>query len=314
MTKPKKNRNPNLSLCLLVLGACLTIGSLSHAQDTATEAEAPAVEAEKSADVAPPATDAQEPVKSADDTAKAGDAAAESPEAAPAQSAPAQGEAAPAADGAPAAPNQADAAPKEQTPEDAEKAVKEMQEADASYRAKIRGLEEKVNELKESIFRSKAKLMMLTEQVTGGLSTSAKLLLVHEDQMGAGFRLVQRHFFLDGMPLHQDTDETGERFQNEGEIIIFDGPIVEGTHTLTVSLVYRGEGSGLFSYLEGYNFQLKDSFTFTTEQGKITTNKVVGFEQGDFTTNFLERPAIRMDTEVLDDRVEDDLDQGIVVP
>ena len=30
-----------------------------------------------------------------------------------------------------------------------------MQEADATYRAKIRGLEEKVNELKESIFRSK---------------------------------------------------------------------------------------------------------------------------------------------------------------
>jgi hypothetical protein len=203
------------------------------------------------------------------------------------------------------------------TPEsadDAEKAMREMQEADATYRAKIRGLEEKVNELKESIFRSKAKLMMLTEQVTGGLSTSAKLLLLHENQMGTGFALVQRHFFLDGMPLHQDADETGERFKDEGEIIIFDGPIIEGTHTLTVSLVYRGEGTGLFSYLDGYAFHLKDSFTFTTEQGKITTNKVVGFEKGDFTTSYLERPAIRLDSEIIDDRVEDDLEQGVVVP
>jgi hypothetical protein len=203
---------------------------------------------------------------------------------------------------------------KQQSPDEAEKAMREMQEADATYRAKIRGLEEKVNELKESIFRSKAKLMMLTEQVTGGLSTSAKLLLLHENQMGAGFALVQRHFFLDGMPLHQDADDTGERFKNEGEIIIFDGPIIEGTHTLTVSLVYRGEGSGLFSYLDGYAFHLKDSFTFTTEQGKITTNKVVGFEKGDFTTSYLERPAIRLDSEIIDDRVEDDLEQGVVVP
>ena len=116
------------------------------------------------------------------------------------------------------------------------------------------------------------------------------------------------------MPLHQDADETGERFKNEGEIIIFDGPIVEGTHTLTVSLVYRGEGSGLFSYLDGYAFHLKDSFTFTTEQGKITTNKVVGFEKGDFTTSYLERPALRLDSEIIDDRVEDDLEQGVVVP
>jgi hypothetical protein len=202
----------------------------------------------------------------------------------------------------------------QQSPDEAEKAMREMQEADATYRAKIRGLEEKVNELKESIFRSKAKLMMLTEQVTGGLSTSAKLLLLHENQMGSGFALVQRHFFLDGMPLHQDADDTGERFKNEGEIIIFDGPIIEGTHTLTVSLVYRGEGSGVFSYLDGYAFHLKDSFTFTTEQGKITTNKVVGFEKGDFTTSYLERPAIRLDSEIIDDRVEDDLEQGVVVP
>ena len=78
---------------------------------------------------------------------------------------------------------------------DAEKAMREMQEADATYRAKIGGLEEKVNELKESIFRSKAKLMMLTEQVTGGLSTSARVLLLHENQMGSGFALVQRHSF-----------------------------------------------------------------------------------------------------------------------
>ncbi|MBL91075.1 MAG: dihydrolipoamide acetyltransferase [Myxococcales bacterium] len=308
MTMPKKNRYPNPVLCCLVLGACLTAGSWSYAQDTAAETETPAVEAEKPAEEVP-AAEGQEPAKATDEAPAAQEGApAESTEAAPAE-----GEAAATPDTAPAA-TQEGAAPQEQSPEDAEKAMREMKEADASYRAKIRGLEEKVNELKESIFRSKAKLMMLTEQVTGGLSTSAKLLLVHENQMGSGFRLVQRHFFLDGMPLHQDTDESGERFQNEGEIIIFDGPIVEGTHTLTVSLVYRGSGSGLFSYLEGYNFQLKDSFTFTTEQGKITTNKVVGFEQGDFTTNFLERPAIRMDTEVLDDRVEDDLDQGIVVP
>ena len=189
-----------------------------------------------------------------------------------------------------------------------------IRDAEASYRVKIRGLEEKVNELKENIFRSKAKLIMLTEMVTGGLSTSAKMVIVHKDEMGPGYSLIQRHYFLDGMPLHQDADQSGERFKGESELVIFDGPIVEGTHTLTVSMVYRGNGRGIFSYLDGYTFNLKDSFTFTAEQGRITASKVVGFERGDFTTQYLDRPAIRFDTEVFDDKVEEAEASDAMVP
>ncbi len=306
MTKPKIVKKP---FYLPKIGRakllCAALGALFLVTHAAAQEEAVQ---------AAPAATTEAAVNAATEKPVGDDAAKSSPEEKATPTDAAATEAVPAEAGT-AATGAVEAGQQEpQSPDDAEKAMREMQEADATYRAKIRGLEEKVNELKESIFRSKAKLMMLTEQVTGGLSTSAKLLLLHENQMGSGYALVQRHFFLDGMPLHQDADDTGERFKNEGEIIIFDGPIVEGTHTLTVSLVYRGEGAGLFSYLDGYAFHLKDSFTFTTEQGKITTNKVVGFEKGDFTTSYVERPALRLDSEIVDDRVEDDLEQGVVVP
>ena len=43
--------------------------------------------------------------------------------------------------------------------------------SDSGYRIRIKNLEEKVNELKENIFRAKSKLTLLTETVAGG-STS----------------------------------------------------------------------------------------------------------------------------------------------
>lgn len=173
-----------------------------------------------------------------------------------------------------------------------------LQTADESYDVKIRDMEEKVNELKEKIFRSKARLLALQEMVFTGVSTGARAVIVHRNEMGASFRLREMHYFIDGAPLKQEVDETGDGLNAKEEIQLFSGNIVPGNHQITVNLTYQGHGFGVFSYLNGYTFRIKSSYTFKAEDGKETRINIVAHEKGGFTTELKDRPAVRYDVEV----------------
>lgn len=206
---------------------------------------------------------------------------------------------APTASAAPAATTPAPATTPEATttPTTAAPAVT----ADEEYGLRMKQLESNIAELKEQIFRSKAKLTLLTEQVQGGSSSGSRLVLTHKNQMGGNFLLVEVDYFLDGSPLWQEVDETGRKLTPKKEHLLWDGNIVEGPHTLTVELKYKGNGTGAFQYLAGYQWKLKDAITFTAEPGKLVVIDAVAFEQGNFTTEMTERPRIRFEKNVKQD-------------
>jgi hypothetical protein len=170
--------------------------------------------------------------------------------------------------------------------------------ADESFNTRVRALEEQVVDLKEKIYRSKARLQLLQETVLGGdLSTGARAVLFHRNEMGDSFVLESVAYALDGAPIFTRTDETSEELSKHKELEIFSGRIVPGQHQVAVRLVYRGHGYGVFSYLEGYRFKVQSSYTFNAEPGKVTTVRVVGFEKGGLTTDLQDRPAVRYDIE-----------------
>ena len=173
--------------------------------------------------------------------------------------------------------------------------------ADEEYGLKMKELENSVAELKEQIFRSKAKLTLLTEQVQGGSGAGSRIVLTHKNQMGPNFLLVEVDYFLDGTPLWQEVDDVGTKLTAKKEYPLWDGNIIEGSHTLTVELKYKGNGTGAFQYLAGYQWKLKDALTFTAEPGKLVSIDVVGFEQGTFTTEMTDRPRIRFYQNVQND-------------
>lgn len=202
--------------------------------------------------------------------------------------APAEGEApaeAPAAEAAPAEAATSEAATTEAAPS--------SEEMDAgTYAVRLRDLEQRINELKEQIFRSKARLSLLAETVLEGSFGGAQAVIMHENKMSSSFRLVKVVYALDGAPIFNRADEQGglgdrERFE------VFNGRIVPGEHTITVNLEYRGHGYGIFSYLRGYRFRVRSSYSFTAPEGKAATIRVVGYEKGGPTAPLEERPAIR---------------------
>jgi hypothetical protein len=161
-----------------------------------------------------------------------------------------------------------------------------------TYGVRLRDLEHRVNELKEQIFRSKARLSLLAETVLQGVVAGAQAQIVHENKMGNSYKLVRVVYALDGAPILNKADEEGGLGERE-QFDVYNGSIVPGEHTLTVQLEYRGHGYGIFSYLKGYRFKVNSSHTFTAAEGKLTTLRVVGYEKGGPTAPLEERPAVR---------------------
>ena len=216
----------------------------------------------------------------------------------------------PAAEGAASAEAEAAADPapaeaqppaaEEQPADEAEPSDGDDEADEDAYDVRVRDLEERVNQLKMRIYQSKARLVRLQEAVMHGVVSGARARLVHRNEMGSTFKLQEAHYFLDGAPLKQMSNLDGS-LADQKEIELFQGQIVPGNHQLSVNLVYAGNGYGIFSYLKGYRFKIRSSYTFSAEEGKFTEIKVVGYERGGITTDLRERPTVRYDVDVMKD-------------
>jgi hypothetical protein len=206
--------------------------------------------------------------------------AAEAPAAAaPAAGAPAAG--APAATGAPA----------EAAPAAGALPPPGAQTEAGGYTVRLRHLERSVSELKEQVFRTKARLQLLKETVLGGVIGASRAVIKHRNEMGATFRLIKATYALDGVQIFSKADDTG-RMSEMQEFDIYNGAIQPGSHTLTVALVYQGNGFGVFSYMNNMKFNVKSSNTFVASEGRATSVTVVGHEKGGMTTNMEEKPTV----------------------
>ncbi len=170
---------------------------------------------------------------------------------------------------------------------------------DASASAvRLKALERNVNDLKEQVFRTRARLNLLKETVLGGVIGASRCVIKHKNEMGSTFRLIKVVYALDGVQIMNKVDDTG-RLADMPEFDVYNGAIQPGNHTLSVQVVYQGSGFGVFSYLKGYKFKASSSNTFLAADGKATVVTVVGYEKGGMTTNMEDKPAIEFKVSLL---------------
>lgn len=156
---------------------------------------------------------------------------------------------------------------------------------------RLKALERSVNDLKEQVFRTRARLNLLKETVLGGVIGASRCVIKHKNDMGATFRLIKVVYALDGVQIMNKVDDTG-RLADMPEFDVYNGAIQPGNHTLSVQLVYQGSGFGVFSYLKGYKFKASASNTFIAADNKATVVTVLGYEKGGLTTNMEDKPAV----------------------
>jgi hypothetical protein len=185
----------------------------------------------------------------------------------------------------------------------AQKVAQSEVESMGTYTVRLTDLEDRVQRLKEQIFRSKARLSLLAETVLNRKIAGSKAAISFRNEMGGSFRLMKATFLMDGAPIFNKSDDAGSLAEQE-VVTLFDGPVMPGEHTLSVVLLYRGHGFGIFSYLSGYQFTTKSSRTFTVNEGKEIKLEVVGFEKGDATTPLEDRPDVRYIVNIVDDEAK----------
>jgi hypothetical protein len=166
------------------------------------------------------------------------------------------------------------------------------------YTVRLRSLEKNVNELKEQIFRTKARLNLLKETVLGGVIGASRAIIKHKNEMGSSFRLIKAVYALDGVQIFAKTDDTG-RLSEMQEFDVYNGAIQPGSHTLSVMMQYQGNGFGVFSYLKGFKYTVHHSHTFVAGESKTTAISVVGYEKGNITTQLQDRPDIAFHVNVM---------------
>ncbi len=161
---------------------------------------------------------------------------------------------------------------------------------DIPVNVRLRRLEQQVQALKERAWRTKARVSMLKDAVLGG-GLGANATVVHVNNMGSSYRLVQLVYAIDGTQVFSKTD-SGEELHKNKEIEVLSGPIAPGSHTISVLAVYRGHGYGVFKYLNKYKFSVRSSHTFTASEGKSIRIEAVALERGGATTPLDQRPAM----------------------
>lgn len=159
------------------------------------------------------------------------------------------------------------------------------------YGDRLDVLQTDVDELKDRVFRSKARLALLKETVLRGVMAGSRIIVAHRNLMGSGFRLVRVVYILDGAQIYARTDETGS-LDSEDEVVVYDGNLPPGPHNVTIELTYQGHGYGVFSYLSGYTFEARSSHSFDAPENGALKLASIGFERGNITTEMENRPAV----------------------
>lgn len=162
----------------------------------------------------------------------------------------------------------------------------------ATYRVRLRDLEQRVDELKEKIRRSHTRLSLLSDTILAGAAGGAKAEIVLENDLSGAWRLVEAIVVFDGAVQYKKTDDTGV-LAAQRKIPIFSGSIPAGDHTVQVLLKLRGHGFGVFSYLRGIEATVKNDYSFTLTDGKVLELRAIAWEQGGPTTPVEEQPTIR---------------------
>lgn len=152
-------------------------------------------------------------------------------------------------------------------------------------------VEQDVSNLKERVFRSKATLQLLRELVIEGATIGSRVSVWHVNQLGGAYTLESVQYFLDGKAIFSRTDTTGGLDKIDA-IEVHAQTLPPGSHSLQVNMVLRGAGHGVFSYVRAYSFKVQSSYTFTVEDGQVTTVSVQLDEKGGPFTSFVDRPDV----------------------
>jgi hypothetical protein len=160
-----------------------------------------------------------------------------------------------------------------------------------AYGLRIKELETKIDDLKEKVFQSKTRIVLLRETLLSGAVGGSQAIIIHRTDLGPAFKLRQAIYSLDGTRVFSEVDNDGS-LADKTSFEVFNGTISPGNHNLSVYLRYQGSGYGVFNYFDGYDFEMRNSCTVPGKEGKIAVVTSKAVAQGNITTSKENEPSL----------------------
>lgn len=167
----------------------------------------------------------------------------------------------------------------------------EGETADDVYDLRIRELETKVDDLKETVFRSKTRIVLLKETVLNGSISGSRAIVSHLNELGSTYVLEHALYSLDGSRIFNEQNKNGS-LSDQSQFDVYKGAITPGTHRISVLMELKGSGYKLFNYMDGYRFRIQDSCEFTAQEGRGVTVQVRLYEKGGALANYEDRLGV----------------------
>ncbi len=167
------------------------------------------------------------------------------------------------------------------------------EDVELSIYRELKTVESQVDDLKEKVFRSKARLLLLEEKVIRGVVSGAKAVVRHINNLGPSYALESITYYFDGNPIYQKTNVgTKGGLAKEKKVELWEANVPPGNHTISVTGLLKGKGTGLFAYLSDYSFEFSSSYSFVAQDGKTTRVDAVLLKKGGAAADWLEAPTI----------------------
>lgn len=160
------------------------------------------------------------------------------------------------------------------------------------YDLRVQELETRISDLKDQVFRSKSRIVLLKETLTGNKLAGSKVIITQKSELKS-FKLKKMIVQLDGTTVRQELDRDGSLSDKES-IEIYNGPLGPGTHSVVMQLEYQGVGK-VFNYFDGYTTPLQKECKFTVEEGMVTAIDLVAYKEGNATTRSDQAAALKCD-------------------
>lgn len=150
-------------------------------------------------------------------------------------------------------------------------------------------LPEQVRALREKVLESRARLLMLPEEIHGSLPTQAGLRLRVANELPGDFKLEKVEARLNGVAVVDKALTEGD----DSSLLKYEQPLAPGAHTLDLTLTYRGNGRGLFPYMRAYEVVIEGSYPFVVPDQVVAAVTATVSSDNPLKKHWKQRPELR---------------------
>jgi hypothetical protein len=162
---------------------------------------------------------------------------------------------------------------------------------------RLEDLLQKIDRLAGEIEDANLEVDLLKDTALTGEVGRTHGVIMHQNGLGAGYRLEAVRYVLDGRELLKRATPDFD-LRRTKVMPIYTGFITPGDHLLEVEARVRSGTFGIFTYAEGYTFQVRSRYILKIREGRRNRLDVVFTQKEDVSLSAEQRLQVRYDFEV----------------